>query len=413
MFQKLIVCGLFLILFEFTTGYREEHSILDAFLPIYRTIRKNIFKTLESSQNRVTKRRSLFNNNPKIQRSLEQANFPCDLNGTLRSKEIPTTVDKLRAGDIDIVGAIGDSITAGYGIFDTTGLTHTLYEARGSSFSIGGQETWDTYLTVPNILKLYNPKIYGYSLDSITTDKRSKFNMAEGGAISENMPYMAKVLVKRMKNDRNVDLKKHWKMVTVFFGHNDFCTNVCYEKDFQQVLRRHENDMKYVLRILKHNLPRTVVNILPPFNLREITNQPNQGPFCQLSRTFYCPCVMALQYAHLMQKIFNLMLDWQKIDIDVANSPEFHTQDFTVIPHYFTVNYTVPTKRNGDTDWGYIGPDCFHLSQKGHAKMANDLWNSLFQPIEKKGSSTRYEFEKFNCPTDENPYICTKENSAQ
>ena len=54
------------------------------------------------------------------------------------------------------------------------------------------------------MLKLYNPNIYGYSLHSLSTDRKSKFNVAEGGAVSSNMPYMAKILIKRIKNDKNV-----------------------------------------------------------------------------------------------------------------------------------------------------------------------------------------------------------------
>lgn len=92
-----------------------------------------------------------------------------------------------------------------------------LYTILTSSVKIkhsilGGAGTWRSHLTLPNILRNFNPKLYGYSLNSITTDRKSKFNVAEGGAISENMPFMAKVLVKRIKNDPNVNLEKDWKV---------------------------------------------------------------------------------------------------------------------------------------------------------------------------------------------------------
>lgn len=35
--------------------------------------------------------------------------------------------------------------------------------------------------------------------------------MAEIGAMSRDIPYEAKILVKRMRSDPNVDLKRHWK----------------------------------------------------------------------------------------------------------------------------------------------------------------------------------------------------------
>ena len=38
--------------------------------------------------------------------------FFCDVNGAgARSRSIPTSVHKLTPGDIDIIGAIGDSLT--------------------------------------------------------------------------------------------------------------------------------------------------------------------------------------------------------------------------------------------------------------------------------------------------------------
>lgn len=47
-----------------------------------------------------------------------------------------------------------------------------------------------------------------------------RFNVAELGAMSRDTPYMSKVLVERMKNDRNVDIKNHWKVIS--FTKNTF-----------------------------------------------------------------------------------------------------------------------------------------------------------------------------------------------
>lgn len=78
---------------------------------------------------------------------------------------------------------------------------------------LGGEGSWRQYLTIPNILKEFNPNLVGYSWrSSITIERASQFNVAEGGAVSEDMPYMSSVLIKRIKNDPRVDLKKHWKV---------------------------------------------------------------------------------------------------------------------------------------------------------------------------------------------------------
>lgn len=70
-------------------------------------------------------------------------------------------------------------------------------------------------MTLPNILKAYNPKLYGYSInDGLSIYKTSKFNVAELGAMSRDMPHMAKVLLKRMLSDTNVK-PHHWKVKIV------------------------------------------------------------------------------------------------------------------------------------------------------------------------------------------------------
>ena len=48
---------------------------------------------------------------------------------------------------------MGDSLTAGNGIF-ATNLLELIIENRGASFSIGGEKSWRTYLTLPNIFKV-------------------------------------------------------------------------------------------------------------------------------------------------------------------------------------------------------------------------------------------------------------------
>lgn len=79
----------------------------------------------------------------------------------------------------------------------------------------GGEKTWRQYLTIPNILKEFNPDLIGYSLNtSQTIEWSSQFNVAEGGAVSKDIPYMSSVLIKRIKTDRRIDLEKDWKVNT-------------------------------------------------------------------------------------------------------------------------------------------------------------------------------------------------------
>lgn len=61
--------------------------------------------------------------------------FPCPLNGT-KSESNPVSVHRLRPGDIDVVGAIGDSLTAGTGL-KASNVFQVLYESRGWSPTAG------------------------------------------------------------------------------------------------------------------------------------------------------------------------------------------------------------------------------------------------------------------------------------
>ena len=86
--------------------------------------------------------------------------FPCKLRKP--SPQIPTSVHKLRPGDIQVVAALGDSVTAGVGA-RANSVLDIFKEYRGVSFSVGGEKTWREYITLPNILELFNPNLYGQS----------------------------------------------------------------------------------------------------------------------------------------------------------------------------------------------------------------------------------------------------------
>lgn len=44
-------------------------------------------------------------------------------------------------------------------------------------------------------------------------------------------------------------------------------------------------------------------------------------------------------------------------------------------------------------------------------QVANNLWNSLLEPVGNKSTSWTPIFEKFLCPTSERPFLMTRENS--
>lgn len=134
------------------------------------------------------------------QRVPASTKFPCRVDG-FKSKKLPKSVHQLRPGDIDIIAAVGDSLTSATAA-NSVGLWEVLVENRGLSWCIGGQGNWRTHLTLPNILKEFNPKLFGFSLsDAYNVHQSAQFNVAENIATTSDMPYNARKLMNRMKLD--------------------------------------------------------------------------------------------------------------------------------------------------------------------------------------------------------------------
>ena len=126
---------------------------------------------------------SLYSRNNELSHDIEPTgtDFPCKpLHDTTKT----TSVHRLKPNDINVVAALGDSVTAGFGAKSSNLLT--LYrEFRGVSWSIGGDKTLDQVTTLPNILKKYNSRIKGFSLKEtiplIPCPKDARFNVAVTG----------------------------------------------------------------------------------------------------------------------------------------------------------------------------------------------------------------------------------------
>jgi hypothetical protein len=166
----------------------SQQTILDLkFAPFFRITREVINTFIQPK----TFERGLKENirMEKVQRQFSNdTKFFCDVNGPgARSKTVPNSVHKLRLGDVDVIAAIGDSLTAGNGAF-ANDILQVLLEGRGASWAIGGQKTWRNFLTIPNIIKEFNPNLYGYSVtdQGRTYEKSSRFNVAEPGVSITN-----------------------------------------------------------------------------------------------------------------------------------------------------------------------------------------------------------------------------------
>ncbi|XP_049545937.1 phospholipase B1, membrane-associated-like isoform X2 [Anopheles darlingi] len=393
---------------------QEEVTVLDSppLLELYRGLHQLLFNFVEPNSEdttRLARARTLGIQTP-IPKKQE---FPCFRDG-MRSTQVPTSVHELRPGDIDVIAAIGDSLTAGTGVL-ATGILDLIIENRGLSWSIGGQGTWREYLTIPNILKEFNPKLSGYaSADSLSNNKTSRFDVAEIGGMSADLPHQARNLIKRMLTDHTVDIKNHWKLVTIFIGHNDFCSRLCYLPNPEKALHYHEQNLIETLRLLKKYLPRTMVNIVSPINVNVLRTFRPLPPECVSTQLFECSCIFGTRFQVLQPRLNRIIDDWNRVQMRVAERPEFqNATDFTVNYQPFAEQLVLPTLPDGSTDAGLASVDCFHLSQRGHAIMANSYWNNMIEVVGNKSGTLQREFQRFNCPTTARPYLATHVNSLR
>ncbi|PBC25529.1 Phospholipase B1, membrane-associated [Apis cerana cerana] len=328
-----------------------------------------------------------------------------------RSLIVPDSVHRLRPGDIDVIAAMGDSLTAGNGIF-ATNLLELIIENRGASFSIGGEKSWRTYLTLPNIFKEFNPRLIGYALgDGQTYESVSQLNVGEINAKSRDMPFMAKYLINKMKRDTRIDIKKHWKFISLLIGANDFCSYMCVSSSPWSILEKHRIDLINTFRILRDNLPRTLVSLIIMPNLEELVSKRRNLLACYIISSIGCSCLFDLQFQDRRQEYYEVMNRWQKLQKEVVNYPEFNREDFTIIVSPGISNIKIPVTEDGLSDLSYFSVDCFHLSQKTNALFANALWNNLLEPIGNKTTTFFPIFKIFLCPTSEKPYLVTRKNS--
>ncbi|XP_077289684.1 phospholipase B1, membrane-associated-like [Arctopsyche grandis] len=360
---------------------------------------------------RYPRRTSMMRIQPNYIKSM---NFPCSRKNWGPSHKRPTSVHALRPGDIKVIGALGDSLVAANGAMGEY-LFEVIFENRGVSWCAGGEKTWREYLTLPNILKEYNPNIKGFSVGTGEYFyKDSHLNIGFPVASILDALMQAKILVKRMQGDPSVDFKNDWKMVTLFFGANDICTLECFNKTAGSP-KGFVRSLTKALDYLQDHLPRAFVNIVPVIDIT-VSVRVKRSLQCRMIHRLYCMCYH-MQETDPIEYMAALARGYQKGIDKLINSGRYdRREDFTVVVQPFTKLFNLPSdpkkKLQEVIDVSYITYDCFHFSQKGHALAANLVWNNLLEPIGNKTTkSLDFILQKFNCPTESAPYLFTSKNT--
>jgi len=305
----------------------------------------------------------------------------------------------LRPNDIKVVMAMGDSMTAGFGIMGVAGW---IDEYRGKSGAIGGDPG---QITVANFFKHYNPYIIGFSLGNHLVElpyegyyEQDHLNAAQSNAGVDNLLYQLDYLVTMLQTNPRVNMTNDWKIVNLIIGANDVCP-YCFLGPFrptiEQAADNYEMYLSQVVQQAYEKIPRLFFNILPMFNISQVYNLSLNYPFCNYFHDvvpFECSCAFDTSQANrnyldeILQaynrRIYKLVQKWK-----VKKLPEFAVQH-----QLFTADLKIPNIT-------YLSTlDCFHPSLLAHQKLAIAGWNSLLTPFAKKKRTFNPD-DPLLCPT--------------
>ncbi|KGL72524.1 Phospholipase B1, membrane-associated, partial [Tinamus guttatus] len=341
-------------------------------------------------------------------------NIPCFGHGP--SATVPTSVHNLRPADIQVIAALGDSLTvsngAGSNRYD---VLDVLTQYRGLSWSVGGNENISTVTTLANILRAFNPSLRGYSTGTgKATTENAAFNQAVTGAQAEDLPAQVRSLVDRMKNDTSINFQTDWKLVTLLIGGNDLCR---YCKDPARYSpENYTYNIQIALDMLHKEVPRTFVNLAVMSSVSSLQEvYAEKGVICpRLLMRMLCPC--GLNYdvnSSEFEMFLSLNKKYQERTMQLVESGRYDTkEDFTVVLQPFMVNISLPRTEEGLPDNSYFAPDCFHFSQKAHSQAARGLWNNMLEPVGQKTDNQQVQEEiVLKCPSEAEPFLRTYKNS--
>ncbi|KAK2826745.1 hypothetical protein Q5P01_020959 [Channa striata] len=331
------------------------------------------------------------------------------------SPTVPTSVEYVKAADVKVIAALGDSLTTAIGANGSTVLS-IPFEFRQVSWSIGGYGTYQNVITLANIFKLFNPKIMGPAPVMTMhgrpmTVNETGFNFAVTGHNTLNVSDQIRHMIDTFKSYPGLNFREDWKVVTMLIGMNDICDYCKDETLFSPDSFIHH--MTEALDMMMNEIPRTIVNVVQILSMKPLRDVQRPTPGCLLQKTF-CSClVQPEQNSTELKELVEINYEFQRRLKELLHSDRFFKKDFAVVLQPFLETAGPPRLPDGTIDLSFFTADCFHFRVKGHEEMAKGLWNNMFQPEqEKEAIETFSEPVKLICPPKEHPYIYTKPRNA-
>ena len=306
-----------------------------------------------------------------------------------KSLSDPTNVNTLRPTDFHVVAALGDSITAGFGV---GGFWGGFTEERGKSWAMGG----DTNVaSLANFLGRYSPNLQGASVGSHFVEVCADYfcpsahvpaidhlNAAQSGAWGQNLPDQAVWLTQQMKANTKIDFEKDWKLVTILIGANNLCASCIPLINPIDTAAEFGASMDKTLDLLAA-IPRTLVNVVQIFNLSSVYEVSKGSPYCKnVHGDFPLECECDFSTAAHRALADDMASKFRtQIGISVNKAKTKSRQDWTVVLQPILSQGKIP-------DITYLSDlDCFHPSAYGQRALAIAVWNCMLLPTAQKPTS--------------------------
>ncbi|XP_019683288.3 phospholipase B1, membrane-associated isoform X1 [Felis catus] len=328
----------------------------------------------------------------------------------------PTSVHTLRPADIQVVAALGDSLTAGNGIGSKPDdLSDITTQYRGLSYSSGGDGSLETVTTLPNILRKFNRNLRGYAVGTGDANGTNAFlNQAVPGAKAGELMSQVQTLVQRMKDDHRVNFHKDWKIITVLIGGSDLC-DYCTDSNLYSAAKFFDH-LRNALDILHREVPRALVNLVDFMNpsvMRQVfLGNPDKCPVQQAS--ILCNCVLTpRESSQELARLEAITQAYQSSMRELVESGRYDTrEDFSVVLQPFFRNIRLPVLADGHLDISFFAPDCIHPSQKFHSQLSRALWANMLEPLGRKTDTLDLMANiSLSCPPQNEPFLRTPRNS--
>lgn len=316
-----------------------------------------------------------------------------------------TSIFDLRPNDVKIMMSLGDSVTTGFGILGA------VNETRGQSFSMGGDSG---ATTLPNFFKYFNPALVGYSLGTYPAEvcygtncpairyypNQDANNAAKSGSMVFDMVSLQlNYLIRQLNQNPLMSVQNDWKVMTIMIGANDLCASCTFNLTYLSP-DDYESNLMGTLEKIRTSLPRTLVNIVPGFNISQTYDLSLKTARCDnISRPLFvqCDCLFKPENGAIRETIDSAIAQFNQRATNVAAYYQRKAYDnFAVVVQPFATNTHI-----SDLPSRFISRlDCFHPSRPGQEAMATALWNNMLAPAAKKKTSLNMD-DVPTCPTSD------------